>query len=157
MKPGDTASHNNRECTITVVNHLGCRIVYSDDNSFKIIKRADMHTVVVDGIEAAPIVKNKMLPAPKPVERAPKLSMSNEVAKKIALHGIEEYRRKCSNAGEKHSGAKLTDADVLQMKTLAAQGTHKDDIVKMFCHKVGVRTIEDILGGKRWKHIKVRG
>lgn len=56
--------------------------------------------------------------------------------------------------GEKHSAAKLKDAEVLQIKKLIAYGNvRQTQIAKMY--GVNDATICDIKKGRYWKHIKI--
>ena len=60
--------------------------------------------------------------------------------------------RKASQAGEKHSQAKLTDGDVRNIRTMWANGTRCVDIAKEFC--VSRRNISSIVHRVNWAHLR---
>lgn len=157
MKPGDAAIHNDRECEIVEVNHIGCRIKYDDDDSAKFIPRTEFDTVVVCGISAAPTVKNKLSKPPKEYAsyRIPYISMREEVARRIEKVGMEEYVRVRKSIGEKHGAAILTEPDVIDIKTMAANGVPRKDIVAKYSDKVHESTVGNVLDGRTWGHVKV--
>ena len=56
------------------------------------------------------------------------------------------------NVGENHPRAKLTEAEVIQIRTMAAQGAHlQKDIAEMF--KIPRPCVSMIVHRKYWKHI----
>ena len=68
------------------------------------------------------------------------------------MHDRDNKGRKASQAGEKHSQAKLTDGDVIKIRTMWANGTRCVDIAKEFC--VSRRNISSIVHHVNWAHIR---
>jgi len=56
------------------------------------------------------------------------------------------------NSGERNGKAKLTNAQVGNIKTLARNGTRRDELAKAY--NVSRSTIQRIVIGKIWKHVK---
>lgn len=63
----------------------------------------------------------------------------------------ERHGRTAHPKGTAHGMAKLTEADVLQLRKLKASGAHVDDLASQF----GVKrwTVFDALSGRTWGHV----
>lgn len=146
MKPGDAIIHNSRECVLVDVNHIGCRIRYDDDDSVKFIPRAKFHAIELVGIVPAPQVENK-LPVIEQENSAPQTKYRFPLC--VKKKNSAQLRSQCEGA------AKLSTADVVEIRTLAAGGIPNVEIAEKFRDKVHRTTIYDIIKGSTWRYIVI--
>jgi hypothetical protein len=78
------------------------------------------------------------------------------IRKRKAIAFSEKHRR-----GENHSLAKLTEAQVREMRALAADNSYMSSFTSKYAalkeladmFKIHITTVSNILGGKTWRHI----
>ena len=93
------------------------------------------------GLEAAHSCGVRLCCNPKHIRWAtPKDNAKDKIA-----HGTASY-------GEAHRGAKLTEADVVEIRRREAAGANRKVSAKDF--GVAVATIEDIAHRRTWKHLR---
>jgi hypothetical protein len=66
-------------------------------------------------------------------------------------HAKGRYSRKSRSPGEKHWAAKLSDADVQQIRSLAASGRRQIDLARRF--QVTPARISSIVLRRSWRHV----
>lgn len=74
--------------------------------------------------------------------------------KENAQDSIRHGTATCLRVGEDHIAAKLTEADVLQIKKLYSEGLTQKQIAARY--PVTQRHISDIVRGKTWRHLATR-